>query len=306
MVRAGPNHAGAKLQAIQDTARAEKRQYTRLEPYRGAMMNALTAALVKLGGSDTDALMAATVQTFKQQRPDVVDIDYRYLAKDVYNRMLNKDNLEDEKRSGRPQVLTDDVVDEAIDELTGGYYVKDPATGEMKWMGYTSLAHAKYKSDKMRRIIARANVKEDTLRRRMDERHIEKHGVPMNKISITFKVRLSDEVKQERLACAHEWSKRGVNWLKKVVWIDEKQEYLKAGCTVRVFAPVKWKSFQREDTQELEKAEKFKYEAAVSAFCGPIYFNAITGTTGLPLQYKVRVLIFRYLGTCSTCRAHLD
>lgn len=39
-------------------------------------MNALTAALVKLGGGDTDALMAATVRKFKQQRPDAVGIDY--------------------------------------------------------------------------------------------------------------------------------------------------------------------------------------------------------------------------------------
>jgi hypothetical protein len=79
-----------------------------------------------------------------------------------------------------------------------------------------------------------------------------------------------------------------------VVWIDEKQEYLRNGTAYHCYAPPETKSQFRTQRHKSGKAWKVKYEAAVCAWAGPIYLRFITGTTGLETPYKVRTSVPRW------------
>ena len=147
--------------------------------------------------------------------------------------------------------------------------------------------------DEMARILDRTDVVKATLWRRMQQRHLERYGKKLRKISIRLRPVLKPEVKAKRVEKANDWlgQDKGKQWLRRVVWIDEKQEDLRCGGSYRCYAPHDMKSFQREDLDNLPKKFKVKYEAAVSAVLGPVYFNFISGTTGKPKKYKARTLV---------------
>ena len=126
--------------------------------------------------------------------------------------------------------------------------------------------------------------------RALQSEYFAQTGKQLRKISIVFKPKLSKKVKAERLAKALKWLKWDAEKFKNSVWLDEKQEYLKRGGTLRCFAPIDRQSFIRETKAPLGKCPKLKYLAAVAAFCGPIYFRAITGTTKLKRGYLVRTV----------------
>ena len=142
----------------------------------------------------------------------------------------------------------------------------------------------------LRQIQEEAGITTRTLRRNLQDEYMEQYGRKLKKITIHFKPKLAPDVKKERLEAATRWHKWPLSKFFRIVWIDEKQEYLKKGGTCRCFAPPGVSSFIRETDQPLGKCPKLKYEAAVAGFCGPVYFRAITGTTKLARGYRVRTV----------------
>lgn len=160
--------------------------------------------------------------------------------------------------------------------------------GSNEWWGYTSLRHAIQTNDRLRQLVDRSNVKEAGMWLRMKALYKQRYGCDLQKINIISKCALQPATKQKRRAKAKAWKAWGKKRLRDVVWIDEKQEYLKAGGKYRCYAPHGVKSMQRASDVKLGRAAKVKYEAAVSGFAGPVYFKFITGTSGLSTGSRVR------------------
>ena len=291
MQRAGGNNPDAVLK--QDNvgagqAQADKPSNFDYEPYRGYMMNALTQAMMHPNfGEKFNWLTEAGIKLFKGKHPDVPQMpNYTYFAQSTLWRMLERQSLGDAARPGAARQLSEENVDKAIELFLAG----NGNEGD-EWWGYTSIGHAVADNEEIAAILVEDGVSVQTLWRRMQMRSIETEGKPLKKINIKLKPVLKEDVKQERVDAANLWLEWGLEKLKNVVWIDEKQEYLSPGGTYRCYAPRKMKSFQRADLNDFSSKDRIKYEAAVNARLGPIYLSFITGTTGMPKRFKVRTIV---------------
>lgn len=268
-----------------------KKQRTRTSvdysPHRPLMAKALfTTALASLNKKQSSDFKAKTKEAFAQSfEGDISELDVEHLYVSTLQRMQRDGELGNRKARGAEKRASDAVVQRALDLFLRGNGEPEP-----KWLGFTSLKHALASSEKLAKIHEQSGVTEYTLWGRMKQRYQEEHGKELKKLCITFKPKLSAEVKQARLDAAKAWKKLK---LENVVFLDEKQEYLREGGTYRCYGPPEKKSFQRETDQALGKASKLKYLAAVSGFAGPLYLKAVTGTTNLKKGYKVRTVPLR-------------
>ena len=265
-----------------------KRRYVRLEGDRPEMVMLLTRAFTEaLGEAATKDVVAECVQQFKEiHHEDERELDVGRLAKDTLERLQKRGHTNDLHRAGRPQLVSDEDVDAFLDEFLLG----NKKTGD-DWWGWMSLRHGLKGSEELRRRFDNMKLKEDALWLRMKASYIERHGKKLTQISIKRRPKLSDATKASRIRLARVWLAWGFAKLCKVVWIDEKQEYLHPGGTYKCYAPPGVKSMQREAAVQLGKSQRIKYEAAVSAFGGAIYFTFVTGTTGRPQMFPVRTCI---------------
>lgn len=287
----------AKVTKKQQDAARPKRAYMNYTRHRGAMMNAiLTALLALLTPAMLCQLLRNAAQNFQAANPGA-DVAYpMYLARDVWQRMSLRGDLLDAPRSGRPRQLSDDHVDKLIAAFKQGFTKYNEHTKKDEFWGYTSIAHAVTMEGEFKRLYAATegkgkNGKTMNMKHiwsRMQQRHVETHGRAMRRIIITVKPHMTAETKRQRLAVAREWRTWGRNKLLNVVWIDEKQEYIKLGGKYACYAPDGVVSFQREYSDYIAKASRVKWIAATSARLGCPYFDLITGTTDMETGYKVR------------------
>lgn len=255
--------------------------------HRPAMASKLTQLLTrKMTDKELKELRQAAVKKFKEENgEDIGNLDLQYLAKDCLGRLLEDGILGDHARAGAPPKLTAWKRRRALKLLLRG----NNMVGK-EFVGYTSLAQALEECSELRKIWEEANISRRTLKRALASEYFDQTGKKLRKISIIFKPKLSKKVKAQRLAKALEWLSWDPEKFRNTVWLDEKQEYLKRGGTLRCYAPIDMKSFIREAKKPLGKCPRLKYLAAVAAFCGPIYFRAITGTTMLKRGYLVRTV----------------
>jgi hypothetical protein len=219
-------------------------------------------------------------------------LDVMYLARDTLRRLLGVGDVHNLPRPGVAPKLTPELRSQALDLLLEG----NGKTGT-EFIGYASLQAALEECPALRMIKEDADITTRTLRRHLEDEYMHRYKRKLRKISIYFKPKLKTDVKAERLAAAREWATWRLRKLYRIVWIDEKQEYLRKGGTYHCYAPPGVDSFICETDAPLGKCPKLKYEAAVAGFCGPLYFRAITGTTKLNRGYRVRTV---------PSRAHLD
>lgn len=218
-------------------------------------------------------------------------VDTKYLARDTLDRLTKYGRLEDKLRAGRPKVAFDEDVDEFLRIfLRGNGERPDRDT----WWGFTSLGHALQEKAELRKLLEKMNIKQEALWVRLKARYYELYGKKLKKISIVSRPAMSKATMQKRLKVAEIWKNWGFEKLCKVVWIDEKQEYLHSGGTYKCYAPPDTKSMQRAAKTHLGKSERVKYEAAVSAFAGAVYFTFVTGTTGREQHFMVRTFVPRW------------
>ena len=285
MQQASPRHVSLPCVA---TPQPGKRAYTRMEEHRPEMAKLLVTALQDAAGeSVVAAVVDACAEEFaKRHCHDGRPMDSAYLARDTLRRLSQHGDLADLHRSGRPRVAADEDVARFLRIFLQG----NGKTGD-EWWGFTSLAHALHEKKELRDLLLKMGISQDHLWHRMEALHIEQTGKRLNKISIVSRVHISPATMRKRLDKARLWKGWGFEKLCKVVWIDEKQEYLRAGGTYKCYAPVGVKSMQRGSSVKLGKSEKVKYEAAVSGFGGAILLQFVTGTTGREQWFPVRTSV---------------
>ena len=259
-------------------------------PHRPALAAAIAHELVDgLSDNEFNALLRRAGARFADENPEAaVLINVDYGVKSVMERLLTHGHLADAPRSGRPQTLEDRQVDSVLCKFLKGMGIVRLKT----WWGYTSLAHAIAQNAEIAEAAQSGGVTTDTWWRRMKERHQELYHRPLKKMTVQIKPKLTAEVKQERVLKSNEWLRReqAAPWLHSAVWIDEKKEWMRGGGQYRCYGPCDMGSYQVESEEPLGKSQWVKYEAAVSAWGGPLYLELITGTYGLKSQYQVRRL----------------
>ena len=249
------------------------------------MCTAFYAMLLSTYPSE-NACWELMAQEFQRQFPDHdVKDPKRTLFKNMFHKLLAEGHCEDLPRGGRPTKAKDSQVDACIHALKRGLRSKNRT-----WIGFSSLEDAAKHSHVIQQVVKNANVTLRTLWRRMVKRQIEIYDHHFKKITITVKPKLSPKVKAQRLQAAKIWAKWSLSKLRRVVWIDEKQEYI-GRLSYRCYADDDASSFIMEGKEALNSSKKIKYIAAVSAILGPVYFSTITGTTGLSSKYKVRTCV---------------
>jgi hypothetical protein len=289
-----PRHVSLPAESV---VQPGKRKYVRMDEFRPEMAQLLVRALKKAAGEEaTAAALKACAEEFTELHGgDDCKLDAGYLARDTLERLQKSGVVSDLPRSGRPRVALDEDVEQFLHIFLAGNLKN---TQDTRWWGFTSLRHALIEKQELRDLLEKMGIKPEALWLRMQAKHLELYGKSMNKISIKRRPVMSAKTKKTRLAAARLWKEWGFDKLCKVVWIDEKQEYLHSGGAYHCYAPPDVKSMQRACEVKLGKSQKVKYEAAVSAFGGAIFFTFITGTTGREQFFLVRTFI--------PLRRHLD
>lgn len=278
-----PGSTPVKFRSLQKTT---GRKNFNFAPWRDLMVCAIVCAMwQELTAPRQKAVIKAAAASFQNSNPGAMtDQQSMYLAKDTANRLQTRGWTEDAARSGRPETLTDECKDELLDVFLGGFRSAKDST----WWGFSSIEHAISQSERFRSLVASSGLTVRHLWTLMQERHRKLHGVPLNKISIKIKLKLTEEVRQERLAAAKEWLTWTPGFLRRIIWIDEKQEYISPGGTYQCYAPCTLTSFQREDPNGFPPKTRVKWMLATSAVLGCAAFFLVTGTTGKPSVYRVR------------------
>lgn len=246
-------------------------------------MRCLVLVLLSWAAATGYNLETAVLNVYHQQPDAVQKLNESYLYHSTVARVKQQRSLKNQKSPGRPKKLADDVAKEAMHVFLQG----NGKEGQ-SWWGFTSIAHALWHSARLREIQSEAGITAPTLWRRIKQAHAKEYGAELKKLTIRWRSRVDPAVKGERLAKAREWLSWGAEKLLHVVWIDEKQEYLKEQQLYRCYGPYGRRSFQVESPSTLSEAPKIKYEAAVSAFAGPLYLRCVSGTTGYDSGYVVR------------------
>jgi hypothetical protein len=237
----------------------------------------------QLGESVLTALILEAASRYEAEHADLPEhFDAKYLARDVYKRMGSDFQFADCERSGRPRRGTEQQIRDFTEMFLSGCR----PWGE-NWYGYTSLHHALQENDTLRAMALAIGLGED----RLWERMAEAHGGKLNKISIVTRYKLDAAHLRARVMCAQRWLLRGFDRLWATVWIDEKAEWLVPHRIYRCYAPDDKKSFCRMGEVDQRHTEKIKYEAAVCAWAGPLWFKFVGGTSGREQPFRVRTVI---------------
>lgn len=197
----------------------------------------------RLGEKGQEGLMSAAVAAFQQEVPQgTEEHDLQYLARDTYSRLTTDGHLGDRAGGGADVKLSHADVAQARDIFLAGNGAKHPD----EFWGYTSLPHTLSENTELQGILKRSRVPSKTLWRRIKHSYLLAHCEELKPIKITLKPALKEETRMQRLKAAEEWLAWGKEKLKNVVWIDEKQEYLRAGGSYWCYAPHGLPSCTRE------------------------------------------------------------
>lgn len=265
----------------------EEKHSCAYEKHRPAMAALLTKAMTRrMTEKEMKDIRREAIKTFRAEATeDVSELNLNYLARDTMRRLQEDGVLGDHPRAGAPPKLSSEKRRRALH-----VFLRGNGKAEEEFVGFPSLAAGLDECEELRTIQEEADITPRTLWRALKAEYHEQYGCKLTRISIIFRPKLKKTVKKERLAKAQEWAQWDLEKFRRIVWIDEKQEYLRKGGTYRCYAPFGMKSFLRESKAPLGKCPKLKYEAAVAGFCGPVFFKAITGTTGAQFGYKVRTV----------------
>ena len=257
------------------------------DEWRPEMVKVMTEILTEqMDEGKTKKFLKRARKTFVERvGKEASGVDVGYLGRDTLKRMREKGDVRNQWASGAPPKLAPEKRAQALHLLLSGN-----GKSGADFIGYASIQAAIDECEALRKIPEEAGITTRTLLRNLQDEYRERYGKKLKKITIHFKPKLSKEVKAERLATATTWHRWPLSKFFRIVWIDEKQEYLRKGGTYRCYAPPGMTSFISETDQALGKCPKLKYEAAVAGFCGPVYFKAITGTTKLNQGYRVRTV----------------
>ena len=262
------------------------RVYTRWEPYRPKLVELMAKrAYAAVGDEGKRAYKADMVAAFKQEHPEIADLNVSYFYDDTVKR-LHKGTLKDQWGPGPAKKLSDAAAEYALKLFLEGLKTPDG-----QFYGYTSVHHAIHERPELLKVMDDAGVKPHTLHEGMERAHRRLYGQRMHKISLRWNHPLGPEVKAERLEAAKVWLEWGEEKLRYVVWIDEKSEWLTEQGIYRCYAPLDMESHQVEGSKPLGKSKKVAYIAAVSGWAGPLYLNFTSGTTGIPEDYTVRTCV---------------
>jgi hypothetical protein len=243
----------------------------------------LQAMKERLGHAVVAEVLKQAAEQYKLEHSDLPrNFDAKYLARDVLRRMDNGFAFADAPRSGRRTQASEDQIRQFTDLFLQG----SGGEGD-KWWGYTSLHHSLQESDRLQEMFEEIGLSESRLWARMSDAH----GRRLNQISIISRYQLDEAQKQSRKDCAADWLEKGMDWLMNVVWIDEKVEWLTPHHIYRCYAPDSWRSFSRRGETPFKCREKVKYEAAVSAWTGALFFSFVGGTSGRQQIWPVRTIV---------------
>jgi hypothetical protein len=206
--------------------------------------------------------------------------------RDLYHRVEKTGSLHDLPRSGRPSSVSDREVELCVAAFKRG--LGNPQTNE--WIGFTSIEHAAICCPTIIQTLEATGVTIRTLWNNMNRTQLKLHGKPFKKIVIGIKPKLTAKVRAQRLERAKEWASWDIDKLKRLVFIDEKQEYYRISH-YECYADDDAESRTVESSTTLgEAAKKIKYIAAVNAVMGPVYFSMISGTSDYDTEFMVRII----------------
>lgn len=292
-----PDGAAAKPEVPKETRQSEYPKHR--EKMASIYMRAVDR---RLSAVEKKAARREAIAKFKEEATeDISGLDLGYLARDVLERLHTDGKLGNRPRAGAPPKLSAAKRGRALALfLRGNGKVGD------EFEGFRSQAHALEECKELRDLWKESGISRGTLWRSLKREYRTLYKREMRTISIYYRPKLEDHIKKERLETAVEWCEKSLEELRRTVWIDEKQEYLKRGGTVRCYAPFGMASQQREAQAVLGKCPRLKYLAAVAGFCGPVSFEACMGTTDMKRGYLVRTVPSRAdLDPAQTCRASL-
>jgi hypothetical protein len=265
-----------------DASDVFKGRGTNFDAYRPDALKLILQHLPRPDKPTWAAIEAGFRELHEAQGPKAMD---KWL-KSVYAQALETGSPMPTYGGGRPHKLTEQQVRKCLVLFKAG------VKGDSKesWYGYTSIQHAANVCLGIRRVLDQAEVTVDTLWRRMKEQQRKEFGKKFNKISIWQKPTLTDVHKQQRLDTATRWATWDLDFLKRIVWIDEKTEHL-FQCNYRCYAPDDMQSYAVAAPYKLRDNSKIRYLAGVSAYIGPAYIDLISGTTGFDSAFTVRTCI---------------
>ena len=281
----------------------KEKHHSQYPQHREKMASIYMRALDRrLTAAEKKAARREAIAQFKQEAiGDTSGLDLDYLARDVLNRLHTDGKLGNRPRAGAAPKLSAAKRGRALALfLRGNGKVGD------EFEGFRSQAHALEECQELRDIWKESGVSRRTLWRALRKEYRTLYKCELRTISIYYRPKLEPHIKKERLETAEVWCEKSLEELRRTVWIDEKQEYLKKGGTLRCYAPFGMASQQREAEAVLGKCPRLKYLAAVAGFCGPVSFEACMGTTHMARGYLVRTVPpWAHLDPSATCRASL-
>jgi hypothetical protein len=283
---AAPEEGGA---AAQHAAAPATRAYVRMAPFRTEAAADLVNALVAANSDAVQRIMHECADEFSKRHPNFEGNALR-LYTTTMARMREQGDVKDKPKSGRPKKALPELVEEFH-----GVFLEGNGKPEGEFIGYSSVHDACRRCGRCQELLDEMNITEGHLWRLVKEFHKNKYGVELKKISLTWKPKLTPEVKAERLKCAIDWLLEDelTDFLMYVIWIDEKTEWLTSKGTYHCYAPVGMKSHQVESDRELSEKDKVKWQAAVGAQMGALYLDFIAGTTGKKPRNPVRTIPLR-------------
>jgi hypothetical protein len=284
---AAPEEGGAAAQPADAPA---KRPYVRMAPFRTMAAADLVNALVAASGSDaTQRTVQQCATAFPLAHPEFTG-DARRLMNTTLERLQTRGTVADAPKSGRPKKVKEELVEEFHELFLAGNGLPEP-----KFVGYASVRDACKRCTRCRELIDEMDITQEHLWELLKALHQKKYHIALKTISLIWRPKLTQAVKDERLQCAVDWLLEDdlTEFLMYVIWIDEKTEWLTSRGTYHCYAPVGMKSHQVESEQTLSEKRKVKWQAAVGAQMGALYFEFVAGTTGKKPRNKVRTIPLR-------------
>lgn len=232
---------------------------------------------------DPSAIYNKMTDKFMRKHPELNKKNVkRTLFKTQIEKLEKEGHLEPAPLPGRSKKVTDLEVAMCVAAFKRGQ-----GNTRRTWYGYTSLAHAARECATIVQVLEKADVTQKTLWSRMVTEQVSQTGKGFNKITVRVKHFLSAKVKRKRLEAAKDWITWDAKKLERVIWIDEKQEYIGVS-SYRCYAPDGQDSYSIVAHEKLSQAKKVKYIAAVNAHLGPVYFELVSGTSEWKSNFKAR------------------
>ena len=237
-------------------------------------------------------ILVGCADAFEQKHPQE-GLKWQYLMRTTLQRLREHGDVADAPKSGRPPLTR-----EALVEEFWTLFLKGNGQPQGKFNGYTSIHDACKKCHRCEEIRKEMHdakghpIAYETLWHAVRKMHKKKTGRVLRKISLRMKPKLSDTTKAERVQFAIDTLERDAidHFLDYAIWIDEKAEWVTNNGVLRCYAPVGMKSHFVESDKGMNYKFRVKYQAAVGAQMGALYFEFVAGTTGKTPNNPVRTV----------------